>query len=149
MAEEPIDILMRMLKRAKDLEERIASLATMAWWSGGWEPGGAFEEVEEEVREGVLRPLFQVHDLGDEVAIAVDLAGAGDDVRVKVYEDRVEVEAGLRREFLERGPGYASWRGSEARYRAVIPLGERVDPSTARYERRRGLVVIFVRKAGR
>ena len=149
MAEDPMDILVRMLRRAKDLEERIASLATMAWWSGGWEPAGALEEAEEEVREGVLRPLFQVHDLGDEVAIAVDLAGAGDDVKVKVYEDKVEVEASLRREFLERGPGYASWHGAEARYRAAIPLGEPVDPATARYERRQGLVVIFVRKAGR
>lgn len=149
MAEDPIDILIRMLRRARMIEKRIASLAGSLWWEYWGEAAERLmEEVESSMREGVVEPLFRVEDLGDELAILIDLAGAGDDVTVRVYRDRVEVEAELRREAVEATVGREAWRAVARRYRASITLPHPVDPSTARYEKRRGLLVIYVKKEG-
>ncbi len=147
MAEDPMDILMRMLRRARMIEERLASLAGSLWWEyWGESTSRLMEEVETTLRDGVIEPLFRVEDLGDVLAIIVDLAGAGDEVNVRVYRDRVEVEAELRREAVEAVTGYTVWRGAVRRYKGSITLPHPVDPSTARYERRQGLLIIYVDK---
>ncbi|GAB6147974.1 Hsp20/alpha crystallin family protein [Stetteria hydrogenophila] len=142
MSEDPLDVLSRLLRNARVMERRLTEIIEDYW---GF-TGKLLEEVETALREGVIEPLFRVEDLGDWIAVVVDLAGAGDQVDVRVYRDRVEVEASLRREAVEEAVTHVAWRGAIKRYKATITLPHPVDPSTARYERRRGLLVIYARK---
>ncbi len=146
MAEDPMDALIRMLRRAKALEERLLSVAGMLGWAS-LEPPEPLEDLEDEIRYGVAKPLFTVEDLGDKIVVVVDLAGAGDDVTVTVNPDSVTVEASIRREAYEAALGYHAWHAAARKYRATIRLPAPVDPSTARYERRKGLLIITVDKA--
>ncbi len=101
-----------------------------------------------ELVEGSLEPLYQVFDQGYEIAIVVDVSGVDyDTVNVKVYEDHVEVEAEMKKEILESLHAKSTWSYHAARYKGAIALPARVDPSTARVEKKGSVVVIRVKKA--
>ena len=134
----------RMMERIMDMERLAREMLR------------ELEEIHEyiynsrlrELVEGSLEPLYQVFDQGYEIAIVVDVSGVDyDTVNVKVYEDHVEVEAEMKKEILESLHAESSWSYHAARYKGVIALPARVDPSTARVEKKGSAVVIRVKKA--
>ncbi len=101
-----------------------------------------------EIAEGELEPLYQLFDMGDEIAIVVDISGVNyETIDVRVYEDHVEVSAEIKREETEETRTARSWSYHASRYHGVITLPVRVDPATARVEKRGSVAVIRVRKA--
>ena len=101
-----------------------------------------------EIAEGELEPLYQVFDMGEEVAIVVDISGVNyETIDVRVYEDHLEISAEIKREEVEETRAARSWSYHASRYHGVITLPALVDPATARVEKRGSVVVIRVRKA--
>ncbi len=98
---------------------------------------------------GYLEPLYTVKDLGDEIAIYIDLPYSEEGtIDVNFVDDRrVAIRAKLKRDvsFSDWSTRFSSTRFSE--YRTVIELPARVDPSRARVRVRRGVVEVLVPKA--
>ena len=135
--------MLENFERALSEMEEIASL--MAEWE---------EEVErlldsrlKSLTTGELEPLYTIYDVGEEYLLVIDLPGAAEDsIEVYVGEDRVAVEAEVRREVSGAVFGGEFYRATARRYRGEITLPEPVEPRGVRVERRGGRLIVRIPK---
>ena len=135
--------MLESFERALSEMEELASL--MAEWE---------EEVErlldsrlKSLATGELEPLYTIYDVGDEYLLVIDLPGAAEDsIEVYVGEDRVAVEAEVRREVAGAVFGGEFYRATARRYRGEIALPEPVEPRGVRVERRGGRLIVRIPK---
>ena len=107
----------------------------------------SYERALSTMKSGETEPLASIYEEGDYVIIAVSVPGARrESINVKVFEDRVEVEASLDVRKVSEAWGSSFRYMSFRAYKGVYSLPSRVDPSTASYEIRGDIVLIRVRK---
>jgi len=98
---------------------------------------------------GYLEPLYTVKDLGDSIAIYIDLPYSEEGtIDVQFLDDRrIAIRAKLKSDVSFSGwsTRFSSTRFSE--YRTVIELPARVNPRGARVRVKRGVVEVVVPKA--
>ncbi len=99
------------------------------------------------ISTGELEPLYTIYDAGDEYIMVVELPGAAEDsIEIYVVEDRVRVEAEVRREVAEEALSTGFYRFTARRYRGEIRLPEPVDPGRVKVERRGGRLIVRIPK---
>jgi len=144
----PEDPLERLLEKA------LASLRLMreeAYWHllNAAAAEELFYERLRSLSEGVLEPLVEIHDLGEEIVVIVDASGAKrETLEVLVGEDRVEVRGEADERVYREALGSTYYRSVARRFHGVYTLPARVDPKTVRVEKRGSLIIVRVRKAG-
>jgi len=143
-----IDDVSRILRYFRRRMEELESLAMAAVSDLLEYPSPGDPAVKARLLgDGVIEPLVTIHDEGSHLLIAVNIPGAErDSVEVKVYNDRVEIEASIEERILRRALGTLYWSRSVRGYRGVYRLPEPVDPSTASWDLRGGILIIRVRK---
>ncbi len=100
------------------------------------------------IESGQTEPLASIYEEGDYVIIAISVPGARrESIDVRVFEDKVEVEASLDVNKFSRAWGSTFRYTSISKYKGTYPLPNRVDPSTARYEIKGDIVLIKVKKS--
>jgi len=135
--------LERLLRRLRALEDAVYGYGGYA---GFW-PEDLTYSVLREVAGGVLEPLVEVHELGDEVVVLVDMPGAKPEtVEVQVYEDRVRVRAEADEKLVREAFGARWMVRRRARYEGEFTLPARIDPDSVRVERRGSALLIRARK---
>jgi HSP20 family molecular chaperone IbpA len=145
-----IDDVSRLLRYFRRRMEELESLAMAAVSDLLEYPSPGDPAVKARLLgDGVLEPLVSIHDEGTHLLIAVNMPGVErDSVEVRVYTDRVEIEASIEERILKRALGTLYWSRSIRGYRGVYKLPEPVDPSTASWELRGDILIIRVRKLG-
>ncbi len=153
------DVFERMRKRAmRIVRDMISDLDEMEAWMRGMiedlestvEPERLLNERLSELSKGVLRPIASVHEAGSEIIITVDLSGSDPrTVEVQVFPHSIKVSSVVKGEYVRKAFGEAYWARNISRYEGEYILPVAVDPSTARYTFRAGILVIRVRKAPR
>lgn len=151
------DVFERMRRRAlRIVRDVMTDLDEMEAWMRSMiedlestiEPDRLLNERLSDLRRGVIRPLVSIHEAGNEIVLTVDLAGSDPKtVEVHVLPNVVKVSASVRSEYVRKAFGEAYWARNISRYEGEYELPFRVDPSTARYTLRGGILVIRVRKA--
>ncbi len=151
------DVFERMRRRAlRIVRDVMTDLDEMEAWMRGMiedlestvEPERLLNERLSDLKRGVIRPIVSIHEAGDEIVLTVDLSGSDPKtVEVQVMPEAIKVKASVRGEFVRKAFGEAYWARNISRYEGEYSLPFRVDPSTARYTMRGGILVIRVRKA--
>ncbi len=140
---DPLDLLLRALARMRAMRDELLGLM---------EAAAAEDLFEERIRmlsEGVLEPLVEIHDLGDEILLVVDTAGARPEtVQVLVGEDRVEVMGEADERVVREALGSWYYRARTRRFHGVYALPAPIDASTVRVEKRGSTIIVRARKRG-
>jgi HSP20 family molecular chaperone IbpA len=140
------DVIRNMRKRMRETERMMDELLRNLLGSEELYES-SYERALSTLRSGKTEPLASIYEEGDYVIIAVSVPGAKrESISVKVYEDRVEIEASLDVSKVSKAWGYSYRYTSLKEYRGVYPLKEKVDPSTASYEIKGDIVLIRVKK---
>ncbi|MGC9071975.1 MAG: Hsp20/alpha crystallin family protein [Acidilobus sp.] len=153
------DVFERMRRRAlRIIRDVMTDFDEMEAWMRGMledlestmDPSHLLDERLSDLRKGVLRPLASIHDAGQDIVITVDVSGSDPrTIEVHVFPDSVRVSAGVKSELVHKAFGEAYWARNISKYEGEYGLPVHVDPSTARYSLRSGILVIRVRKAVR
>ncbi len=106
-------------------------------------PGMEFEETEGVWRE----PFVDIFDRGDEFIITAELPGVRkEDIKVRVTEDAVYIEAQVRREKELEKEGAVRVERYYSGYRRVISLPEEVIPEKSKARYNNGVLEIRIPK---
>ena len=131
--------LRRMRRRIEELH-RIAE-AYMARMEA------LFEERLRELSDGATSPLVSFQDLGDRLAIIVDLPGAKPgSLSIQLTEDTLYIEGVIDERVVREALGDVVWARSVRRFRGAYRLPVRVDPSRAEKTMRGSTLVIIAPK---
>ncbi len=106
-----------------------------------------FEERMRAAKTGTMEPLISIQDLGDKLAIVIEMPGTvGSTVNVKLYEDRVVVEGVVDEKVMRDAMGDLIWSRSLSRFKGEYSLPARVDISRAETRRRGSRIIIVAPK---
>lgn len=144
------DEIARILRYFRKRFEEMEALAlSMLGYSPLREhPAPDLSYTLDRLRDGILEPLVSILDEGEHLVVAISLPGASrDTINIRVYPDRIYVEAALHKEAIERALGTLHWSRYVRMYRSTIRLPTLVDPSTAVTTTRGDIIIIKLRKA--
>jgi len=134
----------RLFRRLRALEQAVYGELGLP---GVW-PENMTYRVLREVAGGILEPMVEVYELGDEIVMVVDMPGVRPEtVEVQVYEDRVVVRAEADEKLVEEAFGGRWMVRRTARYEGEFSLPARIDPDSVRLEWRGSALLIRARRA--
>ena len=108
-----------------------------------------FEERVESLRQGYTEPLVSFQDLGDKLAIIVDLPGAkGGTTTIQLGENTLSIESVVDERIVREALWDSLAARSVRRFRGVYRLPCKVDPSRAERIQRGSTLVILAPKKG-
>ncbi|WP_457751718.1 Hsp20/alpha crystallin family protein [Thermococcus sp.] len=137
---DPFDI-MREIQEEIDAIFRDVMRGPRLW--GYREPGERYEVINETWRE----PFVDIFDRGDKFVVTVELPGVRkEDIKLRVTEDTLYIEAQVRREKELEEEGAIRIERYYSGYRRVIKLPEEVIPEKARAKYNNGVLEIELPK---
>ncbi len=137
---DPFD-LMREIQEEIDAIFRDVMRGPRLW--GGREPAERYETVSETWRE----PFVDIFDRGDRFVITAELPGVRkEDIKLRVTEDTLYIEAQIKREKELEEEGAIRIERYYSGYRRVIRLPEEVIPEKAKARYNNGVLEIEIPK---
>ncbi|WP_297419545.1 Hsp20/alpha crystallin family protein [Thermococcus sp.] len=137
---DPFDI-MREIQEEIDAIFRDVMRGPRLW--GDREPAGGYETTSESWRE----PFVDIFDRGDRFVITAELPGVRkEDIKLRVTEDAVYLEAQIKREKELEEEGAIRIERYYSGYRRAIRLPEEVIPEKAKARYNNGVLEIEVPK---
>ena len=131
VAEDPFELIERRMAR---LEKRFREIMKEGL-GPSWD-----------LHDRTLEPLYEVHELENEVVVTADLPCVRDkkDLEVHCTENSVEIRARMCQPVSFRKWGTVQREADFECYRKVIPLPAEVDPEKARADFKGGMLTVRV-----
>ncbi|MDP8002877.1 MAG: Hsp20/alpha crystallin family protein [Caldisphaera sp.] len=147
------DLRKRMLKMLRDM--MIDADEMDAWLEGllddmelSLKPRELLNKRIDESSKGYLTPLISIHDLGDELLITIDIPGSDpNSISIELVPDKISIEAKIKEEIAREAFGQAYWAKKIHEYKGTYTLPANVDPRSAKINKKKGMLVIKVKKA--